>query len=190
MLQWLKNLTYKIEERAAKSKLIYRIASRYYKKVIQKESALANITSDDHVLCIGGGICPFSAILFHQITKAKVTVIDNNCDCIPKAKQVINGLNLSNFVRVLHADGESINLEGYSVIHLALQVSPIEKVFAKIQDESTPGARILMRRPKKHLDKLYCKMSRNSLKYGAYAAHKSRNIGSTLLFTIQEEIFA
>ena len=190
MLKWIKELTYKIEDRAANAGLLYRIARRYYANVIEKESVLANITSADHVLCIGGGMCPFTAILFHQVTGAKVTVIDNNLLCIPKAQQVIARLGIGESVKVLYKDGgcSELDYSQYSVIHLALQVSPIEQVFSHVKQHALPGTRLLMRRPKIYLDNMYCRLSHNELSHRPYITHKSRNIGSTLLYTKQMEV--
>jgi len=90
------SLTKKIEDWATAAGVTYRLAAEYYRDVIHNEVVLANITNDDHILCIGGGICPFSAILFHQTTGAMVTVIDNDSDCVPKARHVIEQLPMCN----------------------------------------------------------------------------------------------
>jgi len=170
MLGLIKNLTYKIENRAANAGMFYRFASQYYRDVIEKEVVLAGINANDNVLCIGGGMCPFSAILIHQLTGARVTVIDNNSTCIPKAKQIIKRLGLSKYVGVVCGDGRDFDYQEYSVIHLALQVSPMDKVFALVKEKAAPGTRLLMRRPKKYFkDKQ------------PYITHKTRNIGSTML---------
>jgi len=175
--KWIKDLTYIIENRAANAGLLYRIARRYYTNVIEKEAILANITSADHVLCIGGGMCPFTAILLHQVTGAKVTVIDNNMLCIPKAVQVTERLDISESVQVICKDGgcPELDYSQYSVVHLALQVSPMEQVFSHVAGHVRPGTRLLMRRSKK--------LSGGTLSCRPYITHKSRNIGSTLLYT-------
>ena len=185
MLKWITNFTHKIESQAVKTGFVYKLACKYYQDVIGKEAALANITRDDHVLCIGGGICPFSAILFHQITGAKVTVIDNNEKCIPKAKKVIDRLGIGSKVRVLHQDGGSTDIDfaDYTVIHFALQVFPMDEVFTSVERKVLPGTRLLVRRPKKGLGGLYCTFSCCSLSYAPVAVHRARNIGSTVLVT-------
>jgi len=190
MLSRISALTYKIESHASKLGWLYRIANRYYRCVIEKETVLAGITNADHVLCIGGGMCPFSAILLHQATGANVTVIDNNSLCIPKARQVISRLNLDSRVEVLYRDGidDDFDYSKYSVIHLALQVTPMHKVFSRVVKRALPGTRLLLRRPRKHLSSMYSQMFDNSLALRPYITHKSRNIGSTLLYTKQDEL--
>ena len=190
MLRWITRLTQKIEYQAAKSRAIYWIASQYYQDVIQKEIELASITKKDHILCIGGGICPFSAILFHQVTGAKVTVIDNNITCIPQAQQVIERLGLGEYVRVLCQDGGSVELplSEYSIVHFALQVSPMELVFSHVERQVTHGTKLLVRRPKSRLSGLYGRLPGFAMACCPHITHKARNIGSTLLYVKGERL--
>jgi len=189
MLKWIKDFAYKVENKAAESEFIYRLTSGYYQDVIQKEIVLANITAKDHILCIGGGICPFSAILFHQLTGAKVTVIYNNENRVPKAKEVITRLGINEKVRVFHQDGKDITFANYTIVHLALQVSPMEQVFNAVEQQIVPGTKLLVRRPKRPLGNLYSKLA-SALSNCPYAAHKSRNIGSTVLYIKQDTVVA
>ena len=178
------NFTCKIEGKASEVGAVYEFACKYYESVIEREMALANITENDHILCIGGGVCPFSAILFHQKTGAQVTVIDNNKDCIPKSKQVIERLGIDDHVHVRFQDGASaeVDLSAYSIIHTALQVDPIDHVFSHIKSGAAPGAKILIRRPKKSLGSSYSELQNHLLKQCAYVSHKDCNIGTTFLY--------
>ena len=187
MLKWITAFTQEIENCAIKAGFMYRFASRYYKNIIESEAILANVTEKDHILCVGGGVCPFSAILFHQLTGAKVTVIDNNMDCIPKAKQIISRLGLEEQIFVYCQDGRcaEIPFSEYTVVHLALQVSPMESVFAQIESRLAPGTRLMIRRPKKQLCNAYCRLFSNLLSCCAYTTHHARNVGSTLLYIKQ-----
>jgi len=189
MLKKITDLTYKIENLAAEGGLVYKVACEYYREVIQKEAVLANITATDHILCIGGGICPFSAILFHQLTGATVTVADNNRTCIPKAHDVTDKMGLAENIRVIHQDGtcDKACFAQYTVVHLALQVSPMEQVFSVVQNGMAKGARLLVRRPKKQLDSMYSELCDAALDCCPYTTHKSRNIGSTALYVKQAE---
>ena len=190
MLRWITGITQRIECRAAKSRAVYWLASQYYRNVIQNEIELAGITKNDHILCIGGGICPFSAILFHQATGAKVTVIDNNVSCIPQARRVIERLGLGGHVRVFCQDGGSseLPLSEYSVVHFALQVSPMERVFSRVEKQAAHGTRLLVRRPKSRLCGLYGCLPGFALACCPHITHKARNIGSTLLYVKGERL--
>jgi len=189
MLEWITDFTRKVERHATQSELVYQMAAGYYRDVIQKEVVLASITGDDHILCIGGGACPFSAILFHQATGAKVTVIDNNATCIPQAKQVIDQLGIGGQVQVLCRDGGNAEIlfSQYTVVHFALQVNPMQSVFSHVESRVAPGTKLLVRRPKKQLRKLYSGLPSPLLNSCPFTTHKkARNIGSTLLYIKQE----
>ncbi|MCL2387205.1 MAG: class I SAM-dependent methyltransferase [Defluviitaleaceae bacterium] len=178
---WITALTRKIEEWTSESEVVYKIAERYYQDVIQKEVVLANITSGDQILCIGGGICPFSAILLHRLTGAKVTVIDNNSACVKKARQVITRMGIENAVKVLCEDGRCVDVSKYTVVHFALQVFPMECVFSHIESRVVAGTKLLVRQPKRQVEKLYNQLPK-PLQYCPLTTHSARNIGCTLLY--------
>ena len=190
MPQMITKLTQKIEYLATKTNIIYRIAAQYYYKVVRNEINLAKITQQDHILCIGGGFCPFSAILLHQETGARVTVIDNNRDCIPKAREVVEKMGLSEHINLFCKDGccPELSFFEYSVVHFALQVTPIECVFNEVKEKVLPGTKILVRRPKGCLKKMYCKFSNSFVNCNQSIFHNGAcNIGSTLLYLAERK---
>ena len=179
---WITKFTQKIEYFAVKTKLIYNIGKKYYRDMIKNEISLANITSNDRILCIGGGLCPFSAIMLHQATGALVTVIDNNSSCISKARQVIERLGIGECVRVLHRDGgdTELSLSEYTIVHFAMQVAPLEYVLSQVERRAAAGTKLLVRRPKNCMKHLY---SRITLSCPRYITHKkARSVGSTMLY--------
>jgi len=178
---------------ATEADIVYRLARSYYHGVVESEVVLGNITGGDHVLCIGGGACPISAILFHQLSGARVTVIDNNECCVLKARQIVAKLGLSDYVRVKCQDGggRGLSFEGFTVVHFAMQVSPLGRVFPYVEQLAAPGTRLLVRRPKKRLHRLYDRMPGSLLRGCPLVAHRqARNIGCTLLYTKQENSLA
>jgi len=191
MAHGIVGFTRKIEYAAAKSKLFYWIVSQYYRNVIKNEIDLANITNDDHILCIGGGFCPFSAILFHKITGAKVTVIDNCKECVREARHIIDRLGLGDHIRTVWQDGGNMefSLSEFSVVHFALQVFPMDSVFPQVKKHVVPGTKLLVRRPKKTFEKMYSELSGSLLNCCRHITHqKACNIGSTLLYIKQERL--
>jgi len=175
-------ITQRIESLASRTGVLYRLVEKYYVDMVKKEAGLAGIGKDDRILCIGGGCCPFSAILFHRMTSAKVTVVDNNKDCIPKARKVIERLGLSEHIRVVLQDGCASDIKDYSVIHLALQVDPMQQVISDVERRMSPGAKLLVRQPKKQLRGMYSKFSNATLDCCSSITHKSRSVGSTFLY--------
>lgn len=175
-------LTQKIELLASQSKLIYGLTGLYYRSIIMREVRLAEITKNDKILCIGGGPCPYTAIMLHRLTGAHVTVIDNNRFCVNKSLELIEKLNLQDKIQVLCTEGENVNCRGFSVIHLAMQISPKEKVLKRLLGEAENGAKILVRMPKPVLKGLYCGINCNPLSKGCVAHRLFSNIDSTALF--------
>lgn len=151
-----------IEKLATKNRLVMNIISLYYRSLVKKEVKLAGLTKDDNILCIGGGRCPFTAILIQKYTGAKVTVVDNCESCVASTKKCILSHNLKN-IEVGVADGKNISAKGYTAIHLALQVCPMQEVLENIIEKSEKRAKILVRRPKKGLRTMYSEIKQQGV---------------------------
>lgn len=183
-------LTQKIEWLANQSKVFYLCTALYYKNIIKREVRLADITPQDKILCIGGGPCPYTAIMLHQQTGAKVTVIDNNKQCVKQSADLIKQLNLEKSIRIVYGEGEEINCHGFTVIHLALQITPKEKVLKKVIEQAEKGVKILVRMPKKCINGLYCSMDSWSSSCYAHVAHNFfTNVKNTALY-IKGELYS
>ncbi|NLJ88370.1 MAG: class I SAM-dependent methyltransferase [Epulopiscium sp.] len=172
-----------LELLAAKSISIYKIASVYYKSLVKEEVSLASIKSTDKVLCIGGGPCPFSGILLHEYTGAYVTIIDNDNLSVRTARELVEKLGYADYIDVIHSDGNDIFPTDYDVIHMALQVSPMDQVFCNMKKRCSFGSKILVRLPKKGLTKFY-DINDHSIFINCYkkSVHNWRNVDSTALF--------
>ena len=167
------SMTKLVEKMASKSVHLCKTINLYYRSIIRREIALADIRSTDHVLFIGGGPCPCSAILIHEMTGARVTVIDYDISCINCSHNLINKLGYSESIRSICKNGseiESLQSMPYTVILVAAQVDTLDKVFNRIRNKSLHGTKILVRIPKQKLKKHY------------YGAHKMilKNIPRTL----------
>ena len=170
---------------AARRTVVYRAVSLYYKRLVKEEVTLANINSMDNILCIGGGPCPFSGILLHEYTGAHVTIIDNDNSCVNISKKLIEKLGYSDYITILHSDGNDISPKDYSVIHMAVQINPMEKIFTHLKQGCSLGAKILVRLPKKTLANLYSINDREVFEDSSKKAYHSwRNVDSTALFVI------
>lgn len=182
-------LTQKIEWIANKSRLFYLLTTLYYKNIIKREVRLAEIKPDDKILCIGGGPCPYTAIMLHQLTGAAVTVVDNNAACVQQSANLIKRLGLEKAIRIVYGEGEDIDCEGFTVIHLALQVSPKRKVLESLLERAGNGVKILVRRPKELVRRLYCDQESCPLPCENYVKHNFfTNVGNTVLY-IKERLY-
>lgn len=183
MFSKIVSMTQGIEYFASKNAFVYRLVKLYYKEIVKKEIELAQINEEDHILCIGGGPCPFTGILFHQYTKAKVTIVDNDPDCVVSSRLVIEGLGLQQRVKVLYLDGNHIDVEQYSVIHFALQVSPFKEVFKNVAAKCQYGTKLLARFPKRALANFCSHLSSQLLANCPYIVHpRSHTLAGTALY--------
>lgn len=181
---WITRVTRQIETLAVRNRLIYSAVSLYYREMVRRESQAAAVGPKDRVLCIGGGICPYTAILFHHYTGAEVTVIDHDELCVEHCREFLKGLGLTG-VQVQLADGREVDYSGYSVIHLALQISPKEEVVRRILAQAQAGTRVLVRMPKEGVAGLYCPLAWERLLPVEKVEHSSlSNVAQTCILVV------
>lgn len=186
IILWITNFTQKIEQIAIKNSLFYGIVSQYYKLLVKREANLAEITENDNILCIGGGVCPYTAILLNKYTNANVTVVDNNSTCVERSQKFIKSLGLDKVV-IQHCDGECVCCNNFSVVHIALQISPKDAVIDCIMNKAKNGTRVLIRHPKKNVLCLYNKENnkrifKNNVKHGIFS-----NVDSTSISVVNKK---
>lgn len=138
-----------------KTPWMQRLMLAYYRPIVEKEVGLSRVNQWDNILCVGGGFFPCTAILFHQLSGATVTVIDNDINAVKTAQKLIAKLGLAAHVRARHSDGVEICAQDYDIIHIAMQISPKEAVFHQVHDTARRQAKILVRNPKAHLERGY-----------------------------------
>lgn len=151
--------TKSLEMNFAKSDLLVKLCRIYYRNIVKNEVKLAGIRSCDKILCIGGGPIPCTAIEMANQTRAKVHVIDLDCNAVECARRIVSRLGLEDQIVVEQGKGEKVDVEPYNVFHVALQVSPKEEVLDHLWSNSKAGDRILVRMPKKELRAYYSNVS-------------------------------
>lgn len=172
-----------LESNMSRNSFFQNIMLSYYRPIVKKEVVLSNANSTDEILCIGGGYFPCTAILFHQLSGATVTVIDNDLEAIEKSTALIERLGLSKKVIVKHTDGIDISSNEYDIIHIAMQVAPKEDVFNHIYSNAEQKAKILVRTPKQHLERGYQPFKEIVTKHNKDVEQpKFSNIERTLLY--------
>lgn len=178
---FITKFTQNIEEYAQKNSLLYKLMIAYYKPLVKCEIRLADIDCKDRILCVGGGSCPITAILLHKYTGANVTVIDHNPCCVKNAKKFLSSKGIDG-IDVLCCEGTKTCCSNYSVVHLAMQVSPMEETLRKLMKDAKDNARFLVRTPKKIFTRLYRAKVENE-KAVKFTKHTLfANVGQTMLF--------
>jgi len=176
-----------VENKFSGFNFLINLYSIYYKNIVKQEVQLADIQEKDRVLCIGGGSIPSTAIEIVNQTNAFVDVIDTDNKAVHQARSVIHRLGLDNKIKVIRKDGQNVDLNPYDVVHIALQVSPKEKVAKHIWNNLIYGNRVVIRMPKKFLRFFYSNISDeftiNNSKYisNCYLSNRANTMEKVLI---------
>ena len=160
-MKLITRITKTIENTIASFPFLINIYSIYYKRIVEKEIKLGQIKKKDRVLCIGGGPLPCTALEIAKKTGANVHIIDNDPQAVHKANCVIKELGLAQQVCVQQCDGRDIDVDKFSVIHIALQAEPRDVIFKNIWHKASCGSRILIRYPLECLESFYSAFPEN-----------------------------
>ena len=144
---WRRKITcYKysfLEFLALRINFFYKLLMSWRKPVFINEIKMANVTSEDKVLLIGGGILPSESMIITQETNANVVTIDNNKIACKQAEKFIKKRKLSDKISIKHADGINFPVNDFDVVFIAISVWPIDTVFKNLADNLKPNARIM-----------------------------------------------
>ncbi|KXZ39266.1 Nicotianamine synthase protein [Alkalithermobacter thermoalcaliphilus JW-YL-7 = DSM 7308] len=181
-------ITSKIETICSKIPKCICLLDCYYENLVKKEVNLAGIKETHKVLCIGGGSIPYTAIKIAQLTNCNVTVIDIDFTAVKKAVKYIKDVGMDRKVKVIHGNGLDFCTNGFDVIHIALQVTPKDKILENIWENSPLGTKILIRKPKKNLNKFYSIVDERKFnKNIKYINHNHATITKTCLLVKSKE---
>lgn len=169
-----------LEKLSGKLSLSRNLMLTYYQPIVKKEVDLCQAQAGDEILCVGGGYFPCTAILFQQLSGAMVTVIDKDEQAVAYAKDLVQSLGYGDKVKVLHVDGLDSVASNFDIVHIAMQVSPKEAVFAQLKGTMKVDAKILIRTPKDHLQRGYQPFQGFSKEWVKQPFFS--NIGKTLLY--------
>lgn len=138
------------------------ILDKYYIKNVLKEIKSARISSRDKVLCIGAGPAPCTAMLISKHTGCRVVAVDSDMAAVECARKTVAERGMEDSVEIVHCDGRNLDVSGFSVVHIAKQVTPQREVFKKVWDGADPKTRIIQRFPRKALSFLYGKTHKHN----------------------------
>ena len=163
-----------LESTATKIPFTLKLLNPYYNQMVDDEINIAKIKDTDNVLVIGGGPVPMTAMMIHQRTQARLTIIDHDKNVIPKASKCLKHYCSHGEISLMHGCVKSIDLSPYTVIHIAKQVSPKACVLNHILTHAPKTTRVLVR-----LDK-----TDKALKQDTSYKHHKRLVKETCLFTV------
>ena len=114
-----------------------------YRPIVQREVELANIRSGEHVLQIGAGSIPYTAVYIAEMADVYVTAIDRDRLAVERGRRWIERMGASDRVQVMHDDGMNCPLSNIAAVFIALQVEPKEKVMDYIMVKVHQGLKWL-----------------------------------------------
>ena len=148
-------LVARLEKYGSALPLIPSLYALPYRRVLDREIALASITREDKVINIGCGAIPYSAIYIARTTGAAVHAVDIDKEALDCARRCIAANGLSHLITLEHAPGELSQCSDFSVALVALQARPKQSILEHLLCEGIRGSRIIMRRPQPHLHHEY-----------------------------------
>lgn len=117
----------------------------FYEDMVENEIILADISKNDKILHIGCGPIPATSILVAKKTKAHVTGIDNKIISVKQASNIISSQNLSDKIKIIHADALDFSLENFDLIIISQGVKPYDKILKRISSDMNKDGRVVLR---------------------------------------------
>jgi len=112
---------------------------------VVREGEAAGIGANSHVLFIGCGPFPESAVGLVRGFGCQVTCIDHNADAIFCAHLVVKRLGLERLMEVKLADGRDVDSSAFSHVWLASLVSEKEEILGHLYEQGIAGVRVVLR---------------------------------------------
>jgi hypothetical protein len=123
----------------------YALASRFRRLITREIDLLTQGGHPERLLFIGSGPLPVSAILAHEYLGVPVDCVDVDTVAVADSRRLLQHLQLSDAVHVLHADGTSIDARAYDAILIALLAKPKGEILASLARCARKDCRIVCR---------------------------------------------
>jgi hypothetical protein len=123
----------------------YALAARFRRLITREIDLLAAAGRPERLLFIGSGPLPVSAILAHEYLQVPVDCVDVNTSAVADSCRLLQRLHLSDDVRVIHADGRTIDARAYDAILIALLAKPKNEILAWLAGTARKDCRIVCR---------------------------------------------
>lgn len=124
--------------------------SRYmlYKRfvmLVKNEINLTKISKTDHILFIGSGPLPITAILLSKFVGCPIDCYDKNKEFVRLSRKVVSKLRLQKGIGIYHKKGENLIKKHYSIVIVALLAKPKDKILKRVWVKISPNARVICR---------------------------------------------
>jgi len=116
-----------------------------YTEIVEKETKMANISSEDSILVMGCGSLPTTSVLISMKTGASIVAIDNDPKAVKEAIIHTKNYRFENKIKIKHADGLFYPVEKFDVIFVLYGVKKQKEIFKFLYDTMKDNARIIYR---------------------------------------------
>ena len=123
----------------------------FYRGMIATEYRVAKLSPGSHVLVLGAGPYPMTALGLAR-RGCNVTAVDCNREALVSARGALERQaprhSASGAITLLHDNGLALSYHGYDAVVVALHVQPRKAVLQRILETADAGARVVYRNPR------------------------------------------
>lgn len=122
----------------------YRLNNRF-QRLLRREISMLRRPEPKRALFVGSGPFPISAIWLHRRLGIPVDGFDVSLDAIERSRELIDKLNLSHAINVVHEGAPSYDVFDYDVIIIALLAKPKSLILENIYNSAKKDCEIICR---------------------------------------------
>lgn len=174
-------ITVALEKIASRSVALSEMYCYPYRDVVAREIALADIKCGEHVLNVGCGPVPFTAIHLARQAGVKVTAVDCDPDAVKLAQDCIRRLHLQDRIDIVLADAALDVPTGFDAAIVALQANPKEAIFKKLRENGGETSRYVFRSPSSSFRNRYDTLP-DTLRFDAWIGQNMKTFNKSLLY--------
>jgi len=146
-LKWLSDFTFVILEKIAVGlDKLFPFYLSFYDNMISNEIQMANISSKNNILHIGGGSIPATSIILNKKINSKITCIDNDLKSVQNAQSLLSKLNKTEDILIIHANGVDFSVKDYDLIIISDGIKVLDKILKNISKSMSKNTKIIIRK--------------------------------------------
>ena len=126
----------------------------FYKKMLQSEIEASGIKPGMHVMHVGCGSLPMTAMGLAGFG-ARVAAVDQDADTLGWAERALEKSGTKDRVSLASGCGTTLDFTGFDAVWLSLHVRPMGIILKKAMNQISPGSRIVFRDPRDYLLSYY-----------------------------------
>ena len=142
-----------LEQSFASVPWLFELLVEFYRPVVRREVAMANVDTSDRVLAVGCGALPYTAALIAECSRATVFALDYDQDALAGARRTLTRTDGGGRVELVAGDGTQVSLssmdvDSLDVAFVAVQAGPKTEIVEHLRSMEDGPDRIVVRRPR------------------------------------------